>query len=410
VLPARHVPKILLVTQGDPHSSGVAELFLGELASHYPPERLVRFTLTTGRTDDVPAGWWGFRSITRHIDDTVLPVASTWRHRSFVRRSAERLGDEIHRLIGEERIDLLWVVLNSGYMIALAERLSGGRTPMVGLVWDDPEYLARNHRLDPWTKRRLLRGFASVLGALRGVALVSDGMARLYGQKYGVRGIVMMPGMHPSRWRRGRRDATPRAAGTLGFAGSLVCKREWNSLVSALEAWNRTEPTRLSVRFIGRFPRLGARSAPFVEQVGALSLDDTLTQLASADVAYVPYWFDRRHALAARTAFPSKLSAYVAAGVPVLFHGPRESSPADFLRRYPVGLACHSLESQEIHRALRALLFDEALRATAARARERALEERLGSERMLECFAELLGIERAQLLPLRAAAPSGAPA
>jgi hypothetical protein len=140
-----------------------------------------------------------------------------------------------------------------------------------------------------------------------------------------------------------------------------------------------------------------------------LSLADALTELASTDVAYVPYWFDRGHARAAQTSFPNKISAYVAAGVPVFYHGPRESSPADFLQRYPVGQSCHSLDAADIQRTLRTLLFDRALRESFARARQCVLEECLGLEAMLRRFAELLGIERDQLLPLRAEAPSGSP-
>jgi hypothetical protein len=135
---------------------------------------------------------------------------------------------------------------------------------------------------------------------------------------------------------------------------------------------------------------------------------DTLTELAAADGAYGPYWFDRRHAWAARTAFPSKISAYEAAGVPVFYHGPRQSSPTDFLQRHPVGLSCHSLDVPDIQRTLRTLLFDQDVRASFAPARASALEERLGLDAMLRHFAELLGIDRAQLLPLDTAPPAGA--
>jgi hypothetical protein len=400
-------PNVLLITQGDPRSTGVGELFLSELASHYPAGRLVRYTLVAGAVDAIPDRWLGFRSVTRHVEYSSLPILSTWSQLAFVRRSLPPITAQIDSLISQHHIDLIWISLNSANMVSLAERLLAGRTPVVGIVWDDPEYLAAAQHLDPWTTRRTLRRFASVLPALRRVGVASDGMAALYGPKYGVRGIVMIHGIHPSRWRQSRASATPTSEYTVGFAGSLHCKREWNALIDALDDWNRREPTRVKVRFIGRFPRRVARRAPFVDTVGPLSLDDTLTELASTDVAYVPYWFDRRHAWAAQTAFPSKISAYVAAGTPVFYHGPRQSSPAEFLQRYPVGLSCHSLEIADIQRTLRTLLFDQEVRASLAGARAGALEDRLGSEAFLRRFAELLGIDRTQLLPLDTATPSG---
>lgn len=400
-------PIVLLITQGDPRSTGVGELFLSELASHYPPGRLVRYTLVAGAVDGIPDSWLGFRSVTRHVEQSSLPLLSTWRQHAFSRRSLQPITDEIDGLVKQHHIDLIWIGLNSANTVSLAERLVAGSTPVVGIVWDDPEYLAAAQHLDPWTTRRTLRRFSSVLKALRRVAVASDGMATLYGPKYGVRGIVMIHGIHPSRWRESRVSTAPKTEYTVGFAGSLHSKREWNSLIAALDDWNRREPTRVKVRFIGRFPRRGARRAAFVETVGPLSLEDTLTELASTDVAYVPYWFDRRHAWAARTAFPSKISAYVAAGAPVFYHGPRQSSPADFLQRYPVGLSCHSLGIADIQRTLRTLFFDQEVRASLERARASALEERLGSEAFLRQFAELLGIDRRQLLPLETASPLG---
>jgi len=88
--------------------------------------------------------------------------------------------------------------------------------------------------------------------------------------------------------------------------------------------------------------------------------------------------------------------------VPVLYHGPEDSSPAIFLRRYPVGLSCHSLESGEIRRTLRTLLCDRPVRDSITREQRRALEEQLGAEAMLRRFADVIGIDRALLLPVAA--------
>jgi hypothetical protein len=267
-LPA--APNVLLIMHGDPRSKGVGELFLSDLAAHYPPGRLVRYSLVTGAVEGIPDSWLGFPSVTRHVEHSSLPVLSTWKQRAFVQRSLRPIMADIDSLIRQHHIDLVWIGLNSANTISLAERLVTGPTPVVGIVWDDPEYLAAAQHLDPWTTRRTLRSFSSVLKALPRVAVASEGMATLYGPKYGVRGIVIIHGIHPSRWRPGKVHAAPTSEYTVGFAGSLHCKREWNALIAALDDWNGREPTRVKVRFIGRFPRLGARKAPFVVSVGPL--------------------------------------------------------------------------------------------------------------------------------------------
>jgi hypothetical protein len=394
-------PKILLIPHGDPNSNGVLELFLRDLASHYPANRLVRYTLVDAPNHMREGTWLGFRALTRRVEHSARPLLSTLRQLVFSHRSAPDIAAEICSLVRQEHVDLICVILNSANAIYLSEILTKTcPVPVTVIVWDDPEYLAAGHYFDPWTTRAMLRSFASTLSGARHVAVASDGMAELYRLKYKVEGIPLIHGIHPSLWRAPAITMTSKSSYVVGFAGSLHCKTEWNAFVSAVSDWNRTDAAPIRIRFIGRFPRFGARTAPFVEHVGSLSLPGTLEALATTDVAYVPYWFDPRRGWAAKTAFPSKISAYVAAGVPVLYHGPAESTPASFLQRYPVGLSCHSLETAEIQRTLRCLLFDENIRAVAFREQLRALHEQLGAEAMLCRFARVLGIDRALLLPI----------
>jgi len=398
---AASAPKLLLIPHGDPNSNGVRELFLRDLASHYPANRLVRYTLVDAPSHEREGTWLGFRAVARRVEHSSWPLLSTLKQLTFTRRSAPDIAAEIRDLVRDEHIDLMCVILNSANAISLAERLM--RTcpvPVAVVVWDDPAYLAAGHYFDPWTTRAVLRSFAAVLSSARHVAVASDGMAELYRSKYNVEGIPLIHGIHPSLWRSPSTATTSRSTHVVGFAGSLHCKTEWNAFVGAVSDWNQSAAVPVRIRFIGRFPRFGARRAPFVEEVGSLSLPETLRTLATTDIAYVPYWFDPRRAWAAQTAFPSKMSAYVAAGVPVLYHGPVESSPARFLQRYPVGLSCNSLEVAEIQRTLRCLLFDQNLRAVAFHEQSRALEEQLGAEAMLRRFAQVLGIDRALLLPV----------
>jgi hypothetical protein len=397
-------PKVLLVTQGDPKSNGVCEILLRELASHYPPGRLVRYTLIDTPISRVESSWLGFRAVMHPVEYSSRPLLSTWKHRQFNRHSGPAIAEEIRGLIRDEQIDLIWVILNSANAISLADQLtSENQLPLVTTVWDDPEFVAATHYMDPWTTRGVLRRFKSVLQRSRRVAVASEGMAEAYASKYQIRGIPLIHGLHPSLWRTPAQPTAHKVAHVVGFAGSLHCKTEWNALVAAIDDWNRSEAVPIRVRFIGQFPRFGARKAQFVEHVGSVSLPEAIDAIAATDVAYVPYWFDRRRAWAAKTAFPSKLSAYVAAGVPVLYHGPVDSSPAIFLRRYPVGMSCHSLQSEEIRRTLHTLLCDQRVRHSATIERRRALDEQLGAEAMLRRFADVIGVDRALLLPVAAA-------
>jgi len=119
--------------------------------------------------------------------------------------------------------------------------------------------------------------------------------------------------------------------------------------------------------------------------------------MSNVDLCYVPYWFGKAHAEATAQCFPSKISAYAAAGTPILFHGPEYGSPAKFLRRYPIGFCCHSLKESAILDSLSAFVKDDLLRQRAAEAIPIALQEQLGRGAMLRSFAHLIGISPAVL-------------
>ncbi len=146
---------------------------------------------------------------------------------------------------------------------------------------------------------------------------------------------------------------------TIGFAGSLYAKREWNTLVHALESTDgEVDGRQVRIRFLGQFPRWGARRSSFVEFLGYQSIEDTLEILKTTMWYIFHTGLTRRHAYIVQTSFPNKLSTYVASGVPILFHGPKESSPSWFMDDFPIGLCCHSLIAEDILRTINRLVSD----------------------------------------------------
>jgi hypothetical protein len=114
----------------------------------------------------------------------------------------------------------------------------------------------------------------------------------------------------------------------------------------------------------------------------------------------VPYWFDEAFQPAVELSFPNKISLYLAAGRPIVFHGPHRSTPTRFLERWPVGIPCHSLDPRDIAASLLTAATDATFHETAARAIPEALREELGMHRFRERFAEFLGVDDAVLAPV----------
>jgi hypothetical protein len=122
-----------------------------------------------------------------------------------------------------------------------------------------------------------------------------------------------------------------------------------------------------------------------------------IAELADCHVAYLPYWFDENRALSVRTCFPDKLGTYLTSGLPIFFHGPKQSTPADFFAGYPVGRTCHSLDKNAILETLNQLISDETCRDAAWEARNRALKEQFSLATFRSKIARLLDVPAEEL-------------
>jgi glycosyltransferase involved in cell wall biosynthesis len=136
---------------------------------------------------------------------------------------------------------------------------------------------------------------------------------------------------------------------------------------------------------------MSANKGARIEFLGWHSQVETIELLSEADILYCPYWFDPVFVTEARLCFPSKLITYLAAGRPVLFHGPSYASPARFLKEHNAALFCHSLVPSEVAAALQLLVLDKDLYRQTADNGRKAFEEHLTLAAAKKSFFEFLG-------------------
>jgi len=304
-------------------------------------------------------------------------------------------------------VELVWAVLNGPTLIYLARRVAAGLgVPLVATVWDPPERFALDLQIDPASRRIMLRDFANTLRTAVRSSVISEEMRHEYKYRYGIESVVLRHGVHPGLRRFAGKEPNGESPFMIGFAGNSYATHEWQALLSALSSTNWCLDGRdVTVRVLGGSVHLQAQGRMRIEYLGWRSLEETVELISEVDVAYLPYWFDQSHRLSVRLCFPTKLATYLAAGRPVLYHGPEDSSPAQFLRRFPAGLCCHSLEESQIIESLRRLATDRELYTLAVQAGQMALDEELDLRVFLRRFAALIGIEEGELLSVVAQVP-----
>jgi glycosyltransferase involved in cell wall biosynthesis len=291
--------------------------------------------------------------------------------------------------------DRVWCVLEGQTLIRLALPVARAlKVPLYTQVLDPPNWWLRDNRVDGLTTGAVLRRFEKTLRASACCAAVSAPMADEYSQHLGARAVAVMPGLPSALARPPMESPSHSEELTLGLAGQVYASREWDALMSALRSveWRVCgRPVRIVV--LGRRASLSAEAPARIEYLGWRPQSETIDILSRLDALYCPYWFDPAFETEARLSFPSKLASYLAAGRPVLFHGPEYASPARFLKDNEAAFFCHSLEPGEIVERLADVVRDPAAYATVTRNGRRAFDRYLTTASMKAQFYKFLGLD-----------------
>ena len=113
-----------------------------------------------------------------------------------------------------------------------------------------------------------------------------------------------------------------------------------------------------------------------------------------ADLLFLPLAFASEYPDIIRTSAPGKIGEYLASGIPVLVHAPRESFVSWYFSRYQCGLVVSDDDPALLSEAIRTLLSNRGLRETVTNnARERAKSD-FDAGHVREQFANLIsGLE-----------------
>lgn len=396
------VPRVLLLSSSVPGAPEVGGIILRDLLQEYPAGRAAALLLespTTAQVSIEPTGlaserwqlpfvqgapwgtgrWGALRTALHYAWSEHLGLRP-------VRRAASAWG----RRHGST---ICWAVLDHPLVYDLARYVAADLgVPLVVTVWDPPESVGLNVRLDRFSRQRAQMAFDRTLRAAHRCAVMSEAMAARYEQLYGVETLIMRHGLAPEMHQHPAPGLAGRKQLTIGFCGSLYALDEWRGLLAALQAADWTIAGReVRIRVLAGALPLQVAHATRIEWLGWRPVAETVRLLAECDLNYLPYWFDPARRVAVQLCFPTKLSTYFASGRPVLFHGPADASVPGFFERYPAGFCCPSQEPEALRAILTQAVEDEAAYAAACDAVVRARTTELSREVFHARFRTLVG-------------------
>jgi glycosyltransferase involved in cell wall biosynthesis len=411
---------VLLVTDNPPCSNYSGGAFISEIlrAIEFRTRNLF-VVLNPSLKPDIPAEIAA--RVTMHIEDKPpelhffeeVPLsAEEARQRELdgLRRVETEILPSLLKVAAAMSCDAFWMILEGQSMIRLAHRLMNVTSiPIRVQVMDPPDRWLRVHNVDAVSSDEVARKFAEVVARADSCATASWAMAAQYKKVFKARCTPIIPSV-PEEWARPPATSlVDNSTIRIGFAGQVYAREEWDTLLLALSK-SRWKIAGRPVEILAHAQyRQALDQSPdnHVKYYPWIDTKDLIVTLSEMDLLYCPYWFSAQEREDAELCFPSKLTTYLAAGRPVVFHGPSYSAPYKFLDRWNAAFLCRGPKPKHIREAIQQAVSDPSRYARTARNGSRAFHANLTQSRLrssIETF--LLGRTPFKWSALRGKRPS----
>jgi glycosyltransferase involved in cell wall biosynthesis len=365
-MPDRPLPRLLYVGDVPVEASYHGSALIYRLLQRYPADRLriIETNLfrpgTDRRLPDVhhatlSIGWPRLLQTRMH----------DWYGRWLLTRARSRT-PKLRALLAGFLPDSVLTVAHGYSWLTAAQYAEDSRVPLHVIVHDDWPRLAA---AQPLVEREFARVYRQAASRL----CVSPFMAEEYERRYGAAGTVLMPARAPdARTFTGLPERLQQDMGgpVIAFAGTINSPG-YATLLSDLAA--QLARHQGTLRIYGPLTQMQAAAsgltAANIRLEGLLPSSQLLVRLrAEADVLFVPMSFADADRSNMRMSFPSKLTDYTAAGLPLLICGPADSSAVRWALANPgVAEVVTSNDSAAIGRAVDRLCRDRDLRVRLGR-------------------------------------------
>jgi len=191
-----------------------------------------------------------------------------------------------------------------------------------------------------------------VLGKVKSVDAVSEGMRRFYHDRTGVDAVVVH---RPIPWREMQQAPVRSGELRVGHLGSVYSKTNFQVFIKALKSYSEEQSLSPRITLWGAHLKsadLPSDLSPIVEFRPTTDEAQVIEELQQCRFVYAMYPFAENLATFVRTSLPTKLSTYVMAQRPILGHAPDETTLASFLRKTEIGTLWSNLQVADGKKAI----------------------------------------------------------
>lgn len=240
-----------------------------------------------------------------------------------------------------------WIIRNAKYII---QQLN---IPLVTIVWDPPDYLCYFRKLGKISRYITHLAYNNALVKSSAIGYPSYNMAMSNNDKYNKYYKILIHSVDKNLFNTYQCNKD-REYYDIVFSGSMYAKDNWDTLLKALDnlKWKLDE-RKVRILWMGRyavFPIFTTEKNIVIK--GFVSIEKQIKYMSSAELCYLPYWFDKNHRESIMYSYPNKASIYIASGCPILFHGPQESSFLNDKRHGRLGPICTNNSVEDLQNVI----------------------------------------------------------
>ncbi len=374
-LPADSLPNLLIIWNSIPHRGAGADLLMRRIFQEYPREKLWGLTTSAAVRNFSPRGGvipdahlftapdleihkrilW---QLSRVVSWLMLPLV-VWRGVLLVRRL---------------KIQAIFAVPWHQFFAAayLVHRITG--VPLYIYIMDDTQ----GGTSVPYFRSPMYTYFMPrAVHAARRVWCVSEGMCESIHARFGKIGRLLLPTSEVAEFRS-HEDRDSDSSGyslRIFYTGAI-----YGMQLDALQRLLRILQDGLGPKFLASQISLTlytSASADYLRKIGLtlgpkthvdrVEHEEMPRTLAKADILFLPMSFEPRMKHMVSTSIPSKISEYLASGVPILVHGPAYCSAVRYCRESECGLVVDQPDDSALRDALIRLATDAELRQRLSR-------------------------------------------
>jgi len=269
--------------------------------------------------------------------------------------------------VKQENYDAHWVVaMNEGIVVGnLLANEARGTCLHVSVQDDQAGWMWARSRRYKWMAWMVHWQWNKLLRSANSVDVTSEGMRRYYLNRIGIETAVAHVYVERLPIVRDRRPTTTTVK--VGHIGSVYNQEDFSAFLRALRAWTSKRQLKLEllmIGFSGTAEWLRENARPDTDEIIQAMVESAAIQrLAECDFVYAMYPFKRSARIFRQTSLPTKLSTYVQVQRPILAHTPADSTLAELVGRFELGVVADALDEPTLFSAIERIVKSDPARA-----------------------------------------------